>query len=138
MAHQGDMPEEILERLSRICLAFPETVADDHHPPHRGFLVGKKNFAWYVENELGDGRIGATLRASPGHNHILVATDGERFGLPKYVARHGWVTYYLDLDDREPDWDELQELVTDSYLLQAPRRLARQISARHSRPDAGP
>jgi hypothetical protein len=54
----------------------------------------------------------------------LVATDPERFGLPKYVARHGWVTYYLDLPGRPVDWDEVAELVQESYIIQAPTRLA--------------
>jgi hypothetical protein len=57
----------------------------------------------------------------------LVAMDGERFGLPKYVARHGWVRYYLDLADRTVDWDEVKELVRDSYRIQAPTRLVRSL-----------
>jgi hypothetical protein len=62
---------------------------------------------------------------APGENEELVATDPERFGLPKYVARHGWVTYYLDLPGRPVDWDEVAELVQESYIIQAPTRLAR-------------
>ena len=113
-----------LQRLTTICLALPETTSDDGHPPHRSFLVGKKNFAWYVENEHGDGRIGVIVRVPPGGNAELVAADAERFALPKYVARHGYVTYYLDLADRPIDWDEVKELVNDSYRIQAPKRLA--------------
>ena len=90
----------MLDRARSICLALPEATADDRHPPHRGFLVGKKNFAWFVVDEHGDGRIGLGVRAAAGENEELVATDPERFGLPKYVARHGWVTYYLDLPGR--------------------------------------
>jgi predicted DNA-binding protein (MmcQ/YjbR family) len=99
--------------------------ADDGHPPHRSFLVGKKSFAWYVENEHGDGRIAVIVRAPPGENAEVVAADAERFTLPKYVARHGWVSYYLDLVGRPADWGEVRELVSDSYRIQAPRRLAR-------------
>jgi predicted DNA-binding protein (MmcQ/YjbR family) len=116
---------ELLDRATNICLALPEATADDRHPPHRGFLVGKKNFAWFVVDEHGDGRIGLGVRAAPGENEELVATDPERFGLPKYVARHGWVTYYLDLPGRPVDWDEVAELVQESYIIQAPTRLAR-------------
>ena len=54
-----------------------------------------------------------------------MASDPERFGLPKYVARHGYVSYFLDLPNRPPDWDEVDELVRDSYRLQAPKRLVR-------------
>ena len=113
----------ILERLTSLCLALPEAGLDDSHPPHRSFTVGPRNFAWYVEDEHGDGRIGVIVRAAPGENESLVASDGGRFGLPKYVARHGWVTYYLDLPDRPVDWEEVHELVRESYRIQAPKRL---------------
>ena len=113
--------------MTAICLALPEATADDRHPPHRGFVVNGKNFAWYTENEHGSGRVALGIRADPGHNEALVSSDGERFGLPKYVARHGWVTYYLDLPNRAADWDEVTELVTDSYRIQAPKWLARRL-----------
>jgi predicted DNA-binding protein (MmcQ/YjbR family) len=118
---------DVLSRVTTICLALPEATADDSHPPHRGFKVGSKNFAWYVENEHGDGRIGLIVRAERGQNEELVSSDRTRFGLPKYVARHGWVTYYLDVDDPPIDWDEVTELVIDSFHLQAPKRLGRMV-----------
>jgi hypothetical protein len=126
----GTMPEtDDLEQLTAICMRLPEAVTDDRHPPHRSFLVGQKNFAWYVDNEHGDGRLGLVVRAGPGQNEVLLASDPERFGRPKYVAHHGWVTYYLDLRARPVDWQEVTELVTDSYRLQAPRRLTRRLDS---------
>ena len=116
-----------LDRISELCLALPEAAADDRHPPHRGFSVNGKNFAWYTENEHGDSRIALCVRVERGENEALSAADPERYGLPKYVARHGWVNYYLDLPDRRVDWHEVNELVIDSYKLQAPRRLARVV-----------
>jgi hypothetical protein len=118
----------LLAQATRICGALPEAFVDEHHPPHRGFMVGKKNFAWFVVDEHGDGRIGLVVRAAPGENEALVASDPERFGLPKYVARHGWVTYYLDLVDRPVDWEEVTDMVRDSFVLQAPKRLAGLVS----------
>jgi len=85
----------------------------------------RRTFAWLVVDEHGDGRVGLGVRAARGENEELVGTDPERFGLPKYVARHGWVTYYLDLPGRPVDWDEVAELVKESYIIQAPTRLAR-------------
>ena len=117
----------LLSRLTAICLALPEATQDDRHPPHRGFLVLKKNFAWYTDNEHGDGRICLVVRCDPGQNDELVASDGERFALPKYVARHGYVTYHLDLAGRPVDWDEVRELVIDSYRIQAPKRLSKPL-----------
>jgi hypothetical protein len=119
----------LLARTSRICLELPEVTVDEGHPPHRAFLVGKKTFAWFVVDEHRDGRIGLVVRAAPGENDALVASDPKRFGRPKYVARHGWVTYYLDLAERPADWDEVAELVRDSFLLQAPKRIARLVAS---------
>jgi predicted DNA-binding protein (MmcQ/YjbR family) len=115
----------LLDRVTTICLALPEAAADDRHPPHRGFAVNKKNFAWFTVNEHGNGRVALGVRADAKENDALVAADPERFGLPKYVARHGWVSYYLDLSHRPVDWAEVAELVVDSYRLQAPKRLSR-------------
>jgi predicted DNA-binding protein (MmcQ/YjbR family) len=51
-----------------------------------------------------------------------VASDPERFYLPSYVGPKGWVS--LRLDFGSVDWDEVAELVLDSYRLVAPKRLA--------------
>ena len=117
-----------LGRLTKICTALPEAQRDDRHPPHRGFVVAKKNFAWYTVNEHGSDRIALIVRVGVHENEALVASDEERFALPKYVARHGWVSYYLDLPHRPVDWDEVTELVTESYRLQAPKRLTRLLA----------
>jgi hypothetical protein len=133
VADRGECAGQLIARISDICLSLPETTADDQHPPHRGFTIAStKNFAWYTQDEHGDGRTALCVRVAPGENEALVDADPERFGLPKYVARHGWVNYYLDLPNRDIDWCELRELVRDSYRLRAPRRLMSQLS------DGGP
>jgi hypothetical protein len=38
------------------------------------------------------------------------------------VGQHGWVGIYLDA---EPDWNQIAELVEDSYRMTAPKRLVR-------------
>jgi len=114
----------VLARVTKLCMGLPEASADDRHPPHRGFVVNKKNFAWFTVDEHGDGRVALCVRAVGRENEELVASDPQRFGLPKYVARHGWVNYFLDLADRPVDWAEVAELVRDSYRLQAPKRLS--------------
>src|SRR5437660_11803007 len=69
----------LLARVTTICLALPEAVADDRHPPERGFVVGKKNFAWFAVNEHGDGRVALGVRADANENEELVASDPHRF-----------------------------------------------------------
>jgi len=113
------------ERVTEICRALPEVSVDESHHPHRGYKVAGKNLAWFTVNEHGSGRIALVVRAEAKENEALVASDPERFELPKYVARHGYVSYLLDLTHRPVDWAEVTELLRDSYRLQAPKRLVR-------------
>jgi hypothetical protein len=108
-------------RLTRLCLALPEATATPHDQ-HVGFRVRGRIFAWYVEDEHGDGRVAVLCKAASGENAGLVAADPERFYLPAYTGRRGWVALRLDLG--RVDWAEVGELVADSYRLVAPRRLA--------------
>ncbi len=45
--------------------------------------------------------------------------------MPSYVGPKGWVGVWLDTGS--VDWDRVQALVTDSYRLVAPKRLAREV-----------
>ena len=68
----SDDPE--LRRVTEICLSMPEAESSDHHPPHRGFKVAQKNFAWYTVNEHGSDMVTLVVRTSLGEAGALVAT----------------------------------------------------------------
>ncbi len=114
-----------LARLTKICLAFPEAEREEHGQ-HATFLVRKKKFAYYLDDHHGDGVIGVCYRTAMGENEVLVAADPERFYRPAYIGPRGWVG--LRLDRPRVDWTEVAELVTDSYRLAAPNRLASMVS----------
>ncbi|HEY6329698.1 MAG TPA: MmcQ/YjbR family DNA-binding protein, partial [Blastocatellia bacterium] len=57
----------------------------------------------------------------------LIAAHPERFYMPAYVGSRGWVGLRLDLDSI--DWDEVAGLLTGSYCLLAPKRLAAAVEA---------
>jgi hypothetical protein len=117
-----DSTAEGLQRLVEICADLPEVeVAGDQH---HAFSVRKKKFAYHLVDHHGDGRVALECKAPPGENAALVASDPARFFMPKYMAHHGWVGLYLDL--LEIDWGEVRELLTDAYLLTAPKRLRTQ------------
>ena len=59
--------------------------------------------------------------APPGSQMVLVGADPERFFVPPYVGPKGWVGMRLDT---HPDWEEVAKVVTRSYRLIAPKRLA--------------
>lgn len=104
-------------RVREICLALPEAAEKSfggHTSP--AFRVRDKMFVM-----IGEDRTAMTFKAGPGVQEALVADDPERFYVPPYVGSKGWVGARLDVDQ---DWDEVAELVVDSYRLIAPKRLA--------------
>ena len=111
-------------RLTTICLALPET-AREIHALHATYRVAKKVFAYYLHDHHGDGIVAVTCKVAPGDNAALVATQPERFDLPAYIGPRGWVG--LRLDKGPVDWDEVGELVRDSYRRTAPKRLVAQV-----------
>ncbi len=110
------MNDETAKRLREICLALPEAAEKPfggHTAP--AFRVREKLFLMTSE----DGET-MTFKAGPGVQQALVASAPERFFVPAYVGAKGWVGARLDTDH---DWDEIAELIEDSYRLIAPKRL---------------
>ncbi|MEU8344250.1 Predicted DNA-binding protein, MmcQ/YjbR family [Actinomadura meyerae] len=105
-------------RIREICMALPEAAEKPfggHTAPT--YRVRDKMFVMTSEDGLS-----MTFKAGPGVQEALVAEDPERFFVPKYVGVKGWVGARLDVDH---DWDEMAELIEDSYRLVAPKRLAK-------------
>ena len=107
-------------RLREICLALPEAVEKPfggHTAPC--FRVRDKLFAM-----VGEERKTMTFKAGPGVQRILVEAEPDRFFIPAYVGHKGWVGARLDIDH---DWEEIAELVEESYRLIAPRKLSAKL-----------
>jgi hypothetical protein len=119
-------PDKNTARLRKIVAAFPEAEMIPHGE-HAAFKVRGKNYAWHTVDEHGDGRVALVVKMVRGENELLVASDPTRYFLPRYVANHGYVGVYLDLGTI--DWDEVDELAEDAYLLTAPKTLARRLEA---------
>lgn len=114
------MTAEPTARLRAICLALPEATEKEAWGDPT-FRVRDKIFAM---EKRGDGRISLWCKAPPGSQEILIGAAPERFFVPPYVGRKGWIGLRLDDD---PDWDEVAEVVKRSYRLIAPKRLARSV-----------
>ncbi|HEY8482638.1 MAG TPA: MmcQ/YjbR family DNA-binding protein [Spirillospora sp.] len=109
---------DVHARIREICLSFPEVTEKPfggHTAP--AYRIHDKLFVMTSEDGLS-----MTFKAAPGVQEELVAEAPERFFVPKYVGSKGWVGARLDVDH---DWDELAELIEDSYRLIAPKRLVR-------------
>ncbi|MGH3776557.1 MAG: MmcQ/YjbR family DNA-binding protein [Pseudonocardiaceae bacterium] len=115
-----------LHRLRTVCLEFPEATEKQAwgDPTWR---VRDRIFAMQKGNYDG-GRPSLWLKAPAGAAEVLVSPDRDRFFVPPYVGQKGWIGVYLDGPD--VDWDELADLITDSYRLIAPKRLVTELDDR--------
>ena len=86
--------------------------------------MGKKKFAYFVNDHRGDGIVGVACKVLPGDNERLIEGQPSKFYRPAYLASSGWVGLRLD---RKVDWVEVRRLVTTSYRLLAPKRLTRML-----------
>jgi hypothetical protein len=112
--------ERVLERLRSVCLSFPETSERLSHGAPTFFVRGKRPFVMVLTNHHGDGRFAIWCAAPTGLQQMLVEADAERFFVPPYVGRRGWLGVRLD---RRLDWDELTGIVEDAFAEIAPPRL---------------
>lgn len=115
-----------LTRLTKICLALPGASRETLGGRHAGFTVRKKTFCYFLDNHHGDGIVGINCKVLPGDNTALIAADTKKFYMPAYIGSRGWVGLRLDIG--KVDWEEVTELVTHSYRLIAPKRLAASVA----------
>lgn len=114
-----------LQRLTKICLALPETTCE-RAGSHATYRVRKKPFAYFLDDHHGDGKIAVLWKAELGENRELAEADPKRFYVPAYVGPRGWAALRLDVG--AVDWDEVSDFVTSSYCSAAPRKLAAKLA----------
>jgi hypothetical protein len=112
-----DVPRAWVERL-RALLDFPECTEEPAWTGVR-WRVGGSTVAHVFGGE--DQRFRIVFRAEP--DEVLAF---EHLGDPYFRASWGRNVVGMLLDEHT-DWDELGELLTDSYCLQAPATLAAQV-----------
>ncbi len=119
------MGDDPLGRVREICLALPETTEKLTWDTVPTFRVRDKIFAQYEANHHGDGRVSLWCKAPPGIQDILVGSDPAQFFVPPYVGHHGWIGVRLNV---AVDWDEVSDLIHESYRMTAPNRLSAALS----------
>jgi len=115
---------ERLEKLAKVCLALPGTLKEEMHG-HAAFKVGKKTFAYYLNDHHGDGIVSVCCEVLAGDNERLIDANPRKFYMPAYIGPRGWAA--LRLDRTTVDWAEVKELVRGSYEQVAPKKLLRQL-----------
>jgi hypothetical protein len=118
---------EAADRLRAICAALPEVTERVSHGAVTFFVRGKRSIGYLTDDHHGDGRLALICAAGPGVQQELVANESDRFFRPPYVGHRGWIGLRLDVD---PDWDEVAQVVTESYRCVAPTMLIRQLDQR--------
>jgi predicted DNA-binding protein (MmcQ/YjbR family) len=127
MADAGGGPEDPrLARLTEICASLPEAERE-LHGRHARFRVRARTFAYFLDDHHGDGRVGLDAKAPEGAAEALIEAEPDRFHRPAYLGHRGWVGLHLDVG--EIDWDEVAGVVAQSYMLVAPKRLAREAGS---------
>ena len=132
MGRYGDPAPALVDRLRPICLALPDAYEEQAWAGTR-WAVRRKTFAHVVEvdedappvlrraaDELGPATI-VTFRAQGEELEMLIHAPP-----PFFYAGWGRDVIGLVLDD-DTDWDEVAELLTESYCVMAPRKLVARV-----------
>ncbi|MGK5441464.1 MmcQ/YjbR family DNA-binding protein [Micromonospora sp. URMC 105] len=129
MTGPGDVPPEILDRLRPVCLGLPQTYEEPAWVGVR-WRIRTRTFAhvYLVDDDhpAAHARAAATGQPicvltfrSPGDEIAGLIAGGHPFFKPDW----GVDVVGMVLDDGV-DWDEVAELLTESYCVLAPKRLA--------------
>ena len=110
-----------LARIRKICLSLPETTERLSHGAPSFFIRDKVGFVNYMDNHHDDGRLALWCACPAGMREGLLRAQPDQYFVPPYVGVRGWIGVRLD---RGPDWDAVERVIRDAYLVVAPRRLA--------------
>jgi hypothetical protein len=120
-----EVPEEIFERVRTLCLALPEVTVrvDGSRTRTRSTAhssgIRRRSFCLLVAREGPTGKPVPllVLRADPDEREALLS-----IGHPFFASRAGRDRIGVLLID-DTDWEEIRELVTESYRNLAPKKL---------------
>ena len=121
MPDYADVPADVLAELRSICGRLLES-REERAWAGRRWQIRKRTFAHVLTVDAGGGPTTVmSFRSSPPEIDAL-------FGQGHPFFRPGWGTNVVGMVlDGGVDWDEVRELVTDSYAVMAPKKLARLV-----------
>lgn len=109
--------QALLKKISKICMALPETVLDQQFG-NPAFRAGKKAYCLLCHGEHGP-----YLQFWVGRDAQAEYMD-KRFSIPPYVGHNGWLN--LDLTVK-PNWAEIEALIETSYRHFALKRMLKAL-----------
>lgn len=116
-------PDAALARVRSLALALPVAEEKLSHGMN-GFLVrGGKFFAYFIRDHHGDDITALLVKASGVEEQaLLIENDPALYYRPAYFGSSGWVG--IRLDTVETDWGHIEDWLTRSWRISAPKRLA--------------
>lgn len=93
---------------------------------HPTFRAGSKMFAAAGERQ---GRVVVTVKASKADQALLLA-DAQRYYMPDYVGKHGWV----GVEAERVALDTVLDLFEEAWRMQATKRALKAYDARSTSP----
>jgi hypothetical protein len=120
----ADVPAAVVARLRPVCLGLPESVEKQAWAGTQ-WRIRDRMYAHVLTVDFVDGPVTVMTFRSSGPELDALRGAGHPFFRPAWGAN--LVGMVLDSD---VNWDEVTELVTESYCVLAPRKLARQIERR--------
>jgi hypothetical protein len=132
VAEHADVPVDIVARLRSVCLALPETYEEPAWVGTR-WRIRKHTFAHVLRIEAGWPPAYARAAGSDGPITVMTfrSSGPELDALGR--ARHPFFrpVWFPDIVgmvlDGGVDWDEVAELLTESYCVLAPKKLVKLV-----------
>jgi len=114
-----DRLDGIEQRVEALCLALPEVTVREGGSWGRTYDIRRRAFCLLIapEDPTGSPVPLLVLRADPDERDVLLA-----IGHPYFPVRSGRDRVGVLLTDHT-DWDEVRELITESYRVLAPQKL---------------
>ena len=116
----GEPSPRLVKKVRTVCLALPEVYEEPAWVGTR-WRIRKRTVAHIFNIDLGKGSVPAVMFRSTGAE--LEALSGA--GHP-YVT--GWKDAAMMFIGDDTDWDEVAELLTESYCFLAPKKLVARVS----------
>lgn len=115
----ADVPTDVIDRLRTIAAGLPET-GEAQAWVGRYFRIRKRNFVHVlaIDHPQHGPQTLLILRADPEEREVLL-----KIGRPYFQPGWGANTLGVAIGD-DTDWEEIAELVTESYRVLAPKKLA--------------
>jgi len=120
--YTDDVPEDVEVRLRERCLALPDAY-EEHAWVGTRWMVRKRTFAHVLGVAVGDAEpiVVLSFRAAGDELEML-----RHAGHPFFVLGWGRDAMGMVLGD-DTDWDEVDELVKESFCVMAPKKLIAQV-----------